>query len=55
MIKNLETLRNKPDVLEENLIQGLYSPVRATASFWTLKVKIELSSFSELKKGEVKK
>ena len=35
----------------ERLIQGLFAPESACQSFWTLKARVELSSFNE-QKGE---
>jgi hypothetical protein len=41
------------DALKNNAIQGLYSVRGAHESFWSLKVKIELSVFKK-QNGEVK-
>ena len=42
----------KSDILELVSIQGLYSPIKAHANFWTLKAKIELSIFQDHRNGE---
>ena len=54
MMKNLSLeLHAEPDILETNEIQGLYPLKGCCASFWSLKVKVELSIFQDhTEKGE---
>ena len=37
--------------INNGIIQGLFAPESACQSFWTLKARVELSSFNE-QKGE---
>jgi len=46
----LETLRDGPVFLEGREIQGLYPVKNSCQSFWTLKAKIDLAVFQEIKK-----
>ena len=48
-MKNLEFKHVGPEILEKE-IQGLYTSESACQSFWTLKARVELSTFKEPKK-----
>ena len=47
MMKNLEFRHVEPEALKKRQIQGLFAPESACQSFWTLKARVELSSFNE--------
>ena len=50
MEKNVLTSHVEHVNLKENTIQGLYSSYRACEKFWSLKARVELSTFKEPKK-----